>query len=71
MDLRRCAMLLLTVMLALIQGAAAGFPTGDEGIFLAVLLLCLIILAFTGAMSFMYFIVYRRMCNKGQRSAEI
>ncbi len=71
MEMTRYAMLLLTVLLAFVHGAAAGFPTGDAGMFLAVLILCLIILTFTGVMSFLYFVVYRRTCDKGSRSAEI
>ena len=71
MELKRHVMLLLTVLLALIQAAAAGFPKGDGGMLLAVALLCFIILAFTGTGAVLYFVVYRRMCRGDSRSADI
>ena len=64
-------MLFLTALLAFIDGAAAAFPRGDAGMFLAVLILCLVILAFTGVGAVLYFVVYRRMCRDGSRSADI
>ena len=71
MEFKRHVILLLTVLLALIQAAAADFPKGDAGMFLAVLILCLVILAFTGTGAILYFVVYRRMCGGSSRSADI
>ena len=71
MEFKSHVMLLLTALIALIHGAAADFPKGDAGMFVAVLILTLIILAFTGTGAVLYFIVYRRVCRGGSRSADI
>ena len=71
MEFKSHVILFLTALVALIHGAAADFPRGDAGMFLAVFILTLVILAFTGVGAVLYFVVYRRVCRGGSRSADI
>lgn len=65
-NIKKHIFLVFCTILSLVQGVAAAFPTGDVGLFLAVLLLCAIILLVTGFLALLYFCVYRKFTKDKQ-----